>query len=243
MNKYQTRTDETSYGDGAFVDYEQNGSGRPGDFYDIGDNGIVSLYAKNESLENLAIQAHYTDVLDELIGFYADAKYSFATVPTKPYLAAQYYYTNYDDSTKDDNYLLGFSTGLNLYDVDLFAGYTTVGGSAGDARVYRGLGQAAYYQYTDTTKTAGVAAFEAGTDSYQIGVGYKYKKAFSSKLRFSRFDNPIDNADLDEYTLNLAYKFGGMFEKFSVAVDFSLLDYENDQKDATDLRSRLVYSF
>lgn len=243
VRKYQTRTDQSSYGDNWFVDYEENGSGKPGDFYDIGDDGVFSFYMKNSTVKNLAVQAHYTDVLNEVAGLYADAKYTFDEVTTKPYVAGQYYYSNYDDSAKDDNYLLGFRAGLNVVGIDLFAGYTTVGGSAGDASVYRGLGQAAYYQYTDTTKTAGAAAFEAGTDSYQAGVGYNYEKSFTSKLRFSRFDNPSDNADLDEYTLNLAYNFGGMFEHLSIAVDFTILDYENDLKDATDLRTRLVYSF
>lgn len=243
LRKYQTRTDQSNYADNWFVDYDENGTGKPGDFYDIGDDGIVSLYVKNGSVKNLAVQAHYTDVLDEVAGLYADAKYTFAEVPAKPYIAGQYYYTNYDDSAKDDNYLLGFRAGLNVVGVDLFAGYTTVGGSAGDARVYRGIGQGAYYNYTDTTKTSGVAAFEAGTDSYQVGVGYNYEKSLTSKLRFTRFDNPIDNADLDEYTLNLSYNFSGILENWSVAVDFSVLDYENDQKDATDLRTRLVYTF
>jgi len=243
VNKYQTRTDKSHYADNPFVDYEQNGSGRPGDFYDIGDNGVVSLYLKNTSLENLAIQANYTDVLDELTGFYGDIEYTFTDVTTTPRVGVQYFYTTYDEPEQDNNYLVGLMAGLQVSVVDFFAAYTTVGGSAGDARVYRGLGQGAYYQYTDTTKTAGEAAFEANTDSYQIGAGYNYEDSFTSKLRFTTFDNPTDNADLDEYTLNLRYKFEGAFEGFSVSIDFSVLDYENDQKDATDLRSRLIYTF
>ncbi len=243
VNKYQTRTDKSRYVGNWFVDYEQNGSGRPGGFYDIGDNGIISIYLKNTTLDDLVLQAHYTDVLDEVAGFYGDVKYSFTEVTTKPYIAAQYYYTKYDESEKDNNYLVGFRAGLKVSVLELFTGYTTVGGSAGDTRVYRGIGQGSYYQFTDTTKTAGVAAFEAGTNSYQIGAGYKYEDLFTSKLRLSTFDNPIPDKDLNEYTLNLAYNFQGSFENLSVSVDFSVLDFENDQRDATDLRSRLIYSF
>lgn len=243
VRKYQTRTDESSYADNFFVDFEENGSGKPGDFYDVGDDGLLSVYLKNSSLKNLAVQAQYTDVFDAVAGLYADAKYTFAEVATKPYVAGQYFYTSYDDSAKDDNYMVGMRAGLNVVGIDFFGGFTTVGGSAGDARVYRGLGQGAYNHYTDTTKTAGVGAFEAGTDSYQAAVAYKYEKAFTSKLRFTRFDNPIDNADLDEYTLNLAYNFSGILENWSFAVDFTVLDYENNIKDATDLRTRLVYTF
>ena len=243
VNKYQTRTDKSSYADGWFVDYEENGSGRPGDFYDIGDSGIISLYSKNESVKNLVLQAHYTDVLDEVAGLYADAFYTFAELGIKPYLAGQYYYTNYDQAGQDDNYLFGVKTGLHAYGVDLFAAYTKAGGSAGDARVYRGLGQGAYYEYTGTTKTSGAPAFEADTNSYQGGAGYNYEKSFDSMLRFTVFDSPIDNADLHEYTLNLAYNFSGRFDNFRVSVDFTVLDYDNDQKDATDLRTRLIYAF
>ena len=243
VRKYQTRTDESSYADNFFVDFEENGSGKPGDFYDVGEDGVLSLYLKNSSLKNLAVQAQYTDVFDAVAGLYADAKYTFAEVTTKPYVAGQYFYTSYDDSTKDDNSLVGFRAGLNVVGIDLFGGFTTVGGSAEDARVYRGLGQGAYNHYTDTTKTAGAPAFEAGTDSYQAGAGYNYEKSITSKLRFTRFDNPIDKADLDEYTLNLAYNFSGVLENWSVAVDFSVLDYENNIKDATDIRTRLVYTF
>jgi len=42
VNKFQTRTDKSSYGDNWFVDFEENGSGRSGDFYEIGDDGVVS---------------------------------------------------------------------------------------------------------------------------------------------------------------------------------------------------------
>jgi len=65
VDKYQTRTDKTRYADGWFVEFEENGSGRFSDFYDIGSDGHVSLYLQNNSLENLLVQAHYTEVLGE----------------------------------------------------------------------------------------------------------------------------------------------------------------------------------
>ena len=189
------------------------------------------------------IQAQYTDLLDEVAGLYADATYTFADINVKPFLATQFYYTNYDEMGDGDNYLFGVKTGINVYGVDLLGAYTKSGGSAGDDRVYRGLGQGAYYEYTATTKTSGAPTFEADTNSYQVSAGYKYQKSFTSMLRFTVFDSPIDNADLDEYTLKLAYNFGGMFENFSISVDFTILDYDINQKDATDLRTRLIYSF
>lgn len=241
VDKYQTRTDRSNYSDNAFVDFDTNGDGGPGAFYDVGDDGMLFAHVKNNSLKALELQAQYANVVDEVQAVYADAKYNFETA-YKPYLGAQVYYTDWDDSLLDSNELFGFTAGVTVYSVNVFAGYTSAGGDAGDARVFRGLGQGAYYNYTSTTKTAGVGAFEAGTDTYQLGAGYKYEK-FSSKLRFTSFDNPVDGADLDEWTLNLAYNFSGMFENLSAEIDFSILDYENEQKDATDLRTRLVYSF
>lgn len=100
-------------------------------------------------------------------------------------------------------------------------------------------GQGAYYQFTDTTKTAGVDAFEAGTDTWQVGTGYKFGK-LKTRLKYTSFDQPTVNADLDEITLNLAYP---ITKALVAQIDYSILDYENDTKDATDLRTRLIYSF
>ncbi len=241
VDKYQTRTDRSSYPDNAFVEYDTNGTGDPGDFYDVGDDGMWILYVKNTSLKGLELQAQYGNVIDEVQGFYADGKYTF-DIDFKPFLAAQYYYSDWDDSSKDSNDLVGLKIGATFFDIDIFAGYTMAGGDEGDERVFRGLGQGAYFNYTTNTKTAGAGAFEADTDSWQLGTGYTYA-GFSGMLRFTSFDNPADNADLDEWTLNLLYKFGGMFENLSVAMDFSILDYEDGEKDATDLRTRLIYAF
>lgn len=241
VTKYQTETDRSSYTDNWFVDYDQNGTGDPGDFYDIGDDGMFILYVKNNSVKNLGIQAQYGNVIDEVAGFYADAKYTF-DVKYKPYLAGQYYYTDYDDSTKDSNSLYGFKGGVKVSDFDIFAGFTSSGGDEGDARVFRGVGQGAYYIFTTTTKSSGEPAYEADTDAFQIGTGYKFK-GLATILRYTNFDNPAHNNDLEEYTLNFLYKLGGWAEGFSVSADFSILDYENDQKDATDLRTRLIYTF
>ena len=241
VTRYQTRTDRSRYADNWFVDYEQNGTGDPGDFYKIGDDGMFYLYAKNNSVKNLGIQAQYLNVVDEVAGFYADAKYTF-DVQFKPYLAAQIYYTDYDDGTKDNNGLYGFKGGVKVSDFDIFAAYTSTGGDEGDAIVFRGVGQGSYSQFTATTKTAGAAAFAADTDSFQIGTAYTYKD-LAAKLRYTIFDNPTPNLDLDEYTLNFTYKLAGWAEGFGISIDFSILDFENDQLDRTDLRSRLIYSF
>lgn len=232
ITKYQTRTDKTTYGDNAFVNYQTNGTGEPGNFNKIGTDGVRTLYVKNQSISNLTVQAQYADVVDVAVDIYIDAKYNFGPV----YVASQYYNTNYDAAGTKDSSMYGLKVGGNVMGLDLFAGYT----STDDANaVVRGVGQGAYAHYTATTKTAGVAAFAAGTDSYQVGAGYKFGD-LKTKVRYSSFDNPTVNADLDETTLNLEYKFT---KALTAQIDYSILDYENDTKDATDLRSRLIYSF
>jgi len=232
VTKYQTRTDKSNYSDNAFVNFDSNGTGEPGDFYKIGNDGVRTLYIKNNSIDNLTIQAQYADVVDVAVGIYADAKYKIGPA----YIAAQYYDTNYDASSSKDSSMYGLKIGGNISKLGLFAGYT----STDDANdVVRGIGQGAYSHYTATTKTAGASAFKAGTDSWQVGASYKFGD-LKTKLRYSSFDQPTLNADLDETTLNLEYKIN---KELKAQLDYSILDYENDTKDATDLRTRLIYSF
>lgn len=232
ITKYQTRTDKSSYSDNSFVNFDSNGTGEPGDFYKIGNDGVRTIYLKNNSISNLTIQAQYADVVDVAVGIYADAKYDLGPA----YIAAQYYNTNYDAASSNDSSMYGFKIGGNISDVSLFAGYTS---TDDDNDVVRGIGQGAYAHYTATTKTAGSKAFKAGADSWQIGAAYKFAD-LKTKLRYSSFDLPSINADLDETTLNLEYKFNSSLK---AQLDYSILDYEDDSKDATDLRTRLIYSF
>lgn len=241
VSKYQTRTDKSYYGDNAFVRYEENGTGRPGDFYDIGEDGMWFAQLASSYHQGFKIQAQYANVVDEVQAVYADIEYTLP-IDLKSYVATQYYTSSWDDSSLASNDLYGVKFGASKYHFDIFAAYTTVSGISGESRVFRGLGQGAYYQYTSTTKTAGVYAFEAGTDSFQIGVGYK-NDGLSGKLRYTSFDNPALGKDLDEWTINFLYGLDGELDNFVVSVDFSILDFEDNEKDATDLRTRLIYKF
>lgn len=234
ISKYQTRTDKSSYSDNSFVaNTKSSGDGSPGKFNNIGEDGAWTIYVKNNSIDNLNIRAQYVTIDKVADLLYVDSKFKIGTA----YLAAQYYGTAYDSSfsTADDASLLGFKIGTKVAGVDLFAGYTTTG----DSGVARGIGQGAYSQYTATTKTAGATAFKADTDAYQVGAGYTFA-SLKTKIRYSSFDVEAGTDDLDEITINLEYKFS---KELKAQIDYSILDYENDAKDATDLRTRLIYSF
>lgn len=230
VTKYQQRTDFTTTA--PFTQTNTGANGGPGEFEKIGTDGIRTIYVKNTSIPNLTAQFQYADAVDIADLVYLDAKYDFGPA----YVAAQYYDTDYDASTSQDSSMYGLKIGAKVADIDLFAGYTSTND---DGDVVRGLGQGAYAQYTATTKTAGANAFKAGTDSWQIGAGYTFDK-LKTKLRYSEFDQPTANADLDEITLNLQYTIS---KNLKAQLDYSILDYENDINDATDLRTRLIYSF
>lgn len=213
--------------------------GNVGTFEDIGEKGLISFFINNKSIKNLNFRVHYTDTKDEVSALYTDVKYKFDS-SYKPFIAAQYYDTNYDSSSKKDNFMYGFKTGLTLSDINLFAGFTKAGGEEGDDKVYKGLG-GKVASFTNAGKTS-TPAYEAGTKTWQVGASYKFG-ALKSKLRYSEFDNPAKDKDLNQTNLNFVYKFGGSLKNLKASLDFSILDYEDNSKDSTDLRTKLIYSF
>lgn len=230
ITKYQQRTDFTTTA--PFTSLNTSANGGPGEFMEIGTDGIRTVYVKNTSIPNLTAQFQYADAVDIAQLVYLDGKYNFGPA----YVAAQYYDTNYDAAGSKSSSMYGLKLGANVADIDLFAGYTS---TDDDGDVIRGLGQGAYAQYTATTKTAGANAFKAGTDSWQIGAGYSFG-ALKTKLKYSKFDQPTANTDLNETTLNLEY---ALTKQLIAQIDYSILNYEASNSDSMDLRTRLIYSF
>ena len=218
LAKYQKRSD---------------GAGNVGKFNNISDDGVFTVYAQNNSIENLRIRAQYAGDKETADVIYLDAKFNMGD----SYIAAQYYGTSYESSYSNDENakFLGFKVGTKISELGLFAAYTTTG----DSPTLRGFGQGPYDTFTSNTKTAGADAYKADTDSYQVGASYKFSD-LQSKVRYSSYDVQAANSDLNEITINLEYKFS---KEFKVQVDYSILDYEDNIKDATDFRTKLIYSF
>ena len=220
-----------------------DGAGNEPKFEDLGTDGANTIYVKNNSIKNLTLQVSALDVKDDYLTSFVDAKYKF-DADLKPYVAVQYYNTNYEASSSDSSSLVGFKAGINVKGLDIFASYTE---TDDDNDVKHGLGSSSYKQYTSTTTTSGANAFKAGAESYQVGLGYKFG-ALSTKVRYTDFDLPtngstLKTADLKETTFNFAYKFSGAFKGLTAAVDFSILDSSADDQQQNDLRSKLIYSF
>ena len=217
ITKYQKRTD---------------GDGNVGKFNKIGNDGIQTVYVKNTSISNLDVKFQYADFVDDQVNLYFDTKYDFGPA----YVSAQYLDTNYDDGAIESGSLFGLKVGTKISSVDLFAAFTS---SDDKGDIFHGIGGGSFSQYTSTTKSSGEDALKADTDAWQIGAGYTYKK-LKMKARYSSFDRAEDNKDLEEITLNFEYKFN---KTLTAQVDFSILDYEADNADKTDLRTRIIYSF
>jgi len=227
VTKYARRTD---------------GVGDTGKFLNAktGDHGTISLYIKNNSIKNLDLQVQYihksesNNSNDGVKVLYLASQYTIDSA-LKPFIAAQYFDSNYENNTTKDSSMYGFKTGITISDVNLLAGYTRTND---DGNVFHGIGENAYSSYTSSFVSSS-PAYKAGTNTWLLSAGYNFGK-LGTKLTYSSFNNPIDTADLKQTSLNLRYKITKNLNTF---VDYSILDYGNNTNDYADIRLGMVYSF
>lgn len=239
VTKYQTRTDSvTSQTNSASFSNTDVNAGDVGGFNKIGTDGALSLYVKNNSIKNLTLQAHYVDFVDEVKDLYVDATYKFEG-EFKPFIAAQYYNSNYDLATKNNSSLLGYKIGATFFTVDFHAAYTSTDDKG---NVNRGIGEAATASFTSSTSTVG--NYYAGTDSWQIGAAKKFGN-LSTKVAYTNSDSLLTKNELKQTYLGLKYKFGGAFKNLAVSGDYTIYEYGkgNESKDKDELRAKVIYSF
>jgi len=239
ITKYQTRTDKaTKYTNAASFNNDDVQLGNPGSFYDIGTDGAVSLYVQNNSIDNLNIQAHYVDFIDEVADLYLDANYNFGG-DFKPYIAAQYYGSNFDDGAKEDSSLFGYKVGASFKGYKVHAAYTT---TDDDGSVNRGIGEAATASFTSSTLTS--HNYNAGADSWQVGVAKSFD-ALKVKFVYTDTDNPLSKNQLKQAYLDVGYQLTGAFKGCSTSIRYTVYNYgsEADAKDKNELRAKFFYSF
>jgi len=239
ITKYQTRTDAvTSTTNAASFTNSDSNIGDVGEFNKIGTNGAISLYLKNKSIENLTVQTHYVDFIDEVADLYIDAKYSFGG-EFKPYIAAQYYNSNYDNSATKDSFMTGYKVGVTFAGYNLHASYTS---TDDDGNVNRGIGEAATASFTSATSTTG--NYTAGTDTWQLGVSKKFGDLLA-KVKYTSSDAVLKKNDLDQIYLGLKYKFSGELKNLSFSTEYTIYDYGlgNEAKEKNELRAKLIYKF
>lgn len=236
VTKYQTRTDAvTSTTNSASFSNPDSNIGDVGSFNKIGTDGALSLYVKNKSIDNLTVQLHYVDFIDEVKDLYLDAKYKFGG-SLKPYLAGQYYNSKYDSSSDEDSSMYGAKVGITLAGVKLHTSYTS---TDDEGNVNRGIGEAATASFTSATSTTG--NYTAGTDTWQVGASKKFGNLLA-KAKYTNSDAVLEKNNLEQTYLALKYKFT---KNLSLSGEYTIYDYGkgNESKDKNELRTKLIYSF
>jgi len=227
MTKFQGRTDN---------------AGSPGEFNDgtVGNDGTMTLYVKNNSVDGLTLQAQYAakseatnNSKDGFDIMYADATYKIKS-DLKPFIAAQYLGTDYENATKDAN-AYGVKAGASMAGVSATIAYTSVG----DSSVVQGIGQGSIPLYTNGTAVDAWSATLSDTDAYKMTLGYAIDKV-SLEAAYSSFDRKNQDTVTDT-SLTATYK---PMSNITAQVQYSIVDnaYAGD-KLSNDLRTRLIYSF
>ncbi len=235
LTKFADRTDRTS---------TATSKGEPGEFGRgvVGQDGAWTIYVKNNSVDNLTLQAQYASASESTNGadnghdiLYFDGTYNFPG-DMKPYIAAQYLNTSYDASGVKDGNAYGAKIGATLAGVSLYAAYTSVG----DSSVKQGIGSGAIPLYTNGPQVDAWSATFSDTDAIRVGAAYTIGKVSlaTDHSRFSRTGKP----KVTETNFTITYK---MTKNLMAQIQYSMLDneYAAEANIDTDLRTRLIYSF
>lgn len=226
-----------------FADRTDN-NGSIGKFGDgrIGVDGAWTLYVKNNSIDNLTLQAQIAQRSEKVENasnaakiYYIDGTYTFAG-EMKPFIAAQYLGTSYEQSLINDADAYGIKIGASYLDLSAYAAFTSVG----DSSVEQGIGSGAIPLFTNGEAVDAWSATLSDTDSYKIGLSYKINDVMLSAA-YSNFDRK-NTPTLSETNFTVTYK---ATKNLTAQIQYSMLDNEYIvEKDiSNDLRTRLVYSF
>lgn len=205
IDKYQNRTD---------------GVGSPGEF-DQFEDGAYTLYAKNTSIKDLALQAQYLDVKGNTSATDADSLYIDASYNFGPATVSAQVIDSKQGTT--NGRLYGLKASGNVAMFNLSALYTK---TTDDGTVYSGIGSGADSSFTalplhgggvtyiaDTETMVGVAATQLSgatvvayyglvNTELSIGAGYEEIKAFGGFVQYPFTKNfsvkvAYESADFD----------------------------------------------
>jgi len=216
VDKFQGRTD----GIGGTPDFEQVAE------------GAYTVYAKNTSVENLTLQAQYahieelnTTTGDDVKALYIEANYALDNVT----ISGQMYSTDDGAATNSDGTLYGAKIVGNIAGLTATAAYTTTD-DEGD--VVYGLGAGADASFTASPIYGGV--YTADTDSYLVGLGYKFNFGLGLDASYTNWDDNT-GSDFSESNITASYAFN---KNLSAKVMYSEFDNYT-----YDYRSRVYLSY
>jgi imipenem/basic amino acid-specific outer membrane pore len=227
-DKFQARTD---------------GAGGEPEFNQVAD-GAYTVYAKNTSIANLAVQAQYAHIEaltggDDVDVIYVDADYKLDSVT----LSGQTFQSDNGAAVNSDGALYGAKVVGNIAGVTATAAYTT---TDDEAKVVNGLGSGADKSYTASPINGG--NYTADTDSYQVGLGYKFNMGLGLNASYTNWDNNATNSDSSETNVTASYAFNKnlsakvMYSTYS-GKDFAPAVGTTKQVDGQDYNSRVYLSY
>jgi len=202
------------------------------DFEQVAD-GAYTVYAKNTSVENLTLQAQYahieelnTTTGDDVKALYVEVNYALDNVT----ISGQMYSTDNGAATDSDGTLYGAKVVGNIAGLTATAAYTTTD-DEGD--VVYGLGSGADASFTASPIYGGV--YTKDTDSYLLGLGYKFGFGLGLDASYTNWDDNTTNTDFSETNLTASYAFN---KNLSAKVMYSEFDNYS-----YDYRSRVYLSY
>ena len=214
IDKFQARTD---------------GMGDTPDFDQVAD-GAYSVYAKNTSVENLTLQAQFAHIEEgnapeDVQALYVEANYALDNVT----VSGQMYSTDNGNTVNSDGTLYGAKIVGNIAGLTATAAYTTTD-DEGD--VVYGLGSGADASFTASPIYGGV--YSADTDSYLVGLGYKFNFGLGLDASDTNWDDNT-GSDFSESNITASYAFSKALSAKVMYSEFDNYSY--------DYRSRVYLSY
>jgi hypothetical protein len=221
VDKYQDRTD---------------GNGNPGKFEDYED-GSYSIYVKNNSIENLDLQAQYLDVEGKTSNSdkdvaYLEAGYDFGVANVH----AQYM----DSSNGDvDGSLFGVKASTNINIFNLTAIYTK---TSDKGAVYPGIGSGSDASFSSLPLHGGDPCYTKDTDAL-VGVAVANIKGVIIGGYYGQVntdDTSLPYTRLDGRGGFIQYAFN---KHFSAKVMYESIDFDTFENDDDMFRTYFSYKF
>jgi imipenem/basic amino acid-specific outer membrane pore len=221
VDKFQGRTD---------------GMGGEPEFDQVAE-GAYTVYAKNTSIANLTLQGQYAQVQelnsktnDDVKVAYVEAGYTMGPVE----LAAQVLNSDNGATIDSDGTLYGIKAVGNVEGIKITAAFTT---TDNEADVVPGLGSGADSSFTASPIAGG--NYGADTDSYLIGLGYKFPIGLGLDASYTNWDDNANDTVTSETNFTASYAFN---KNLSTKVMHSLFDNDTETT-GYDYRSRVYVSY
>ena len=202
---------------------------------------IYTAYVNNKSIKGLELTAQMTYHKDDRTLVYVDAAYALPTA--FPLTVGAQYIGDYSDVVgEDDAYIYGFMAGTEVAGFGLSAYYNR---TSDERDVVYGYGQGTDWTYNSVQYASGVYQ---DMKSYQGKISYDFSKVgvagLTAFVRYATYDSGVVGNNLDEWNVDVSYKFSGAAKGLEARVRFADIDYDAPTgDDGQDFRVIAAYKF